>query len=210
MARRSAADKAETHERIVQHAAKAFREYGSGIGIGEVMKTLGLTHGGFYRHFESKDELLVTAVTKALTEVSERLEQIAEKADPGSQLAAIITAYLSMEHLRHPETWCALATLAPDIGRLPANIRKRLDGALALYIERMAKYMPGDDEAERRKNFIILFSGMSGAMAMSRACGDKDMRERVLATTREYYLATFGASLGDQDSAHGNIVVGET
>ena len=57
MARRSSADKAETHERIVEHAAQAFREHGSGVGIGEVMKDLGLTHGGFYRHFESKDDL---------------------------------------------------------------------------------------------------------------------------------------------------------
>jgi TetR/AcrR family transcriptional repressor of nem operon len=194
MARRSAADKAETHERIIERASRAFREYGSGVGIGEVMKDLGLTHGGFYRHFESKDDLLVEAIARSLDEVTERFIKIAEAAPPGKALEAIITAYLSAEHLRHPETWCALATLAPDIGRQPAAVRKRVDAALQRYMGRMAKYMPGATEDERRRTFVILFSGMSGAMALTRACGDKDMRERVLATTRDYYLATFAGN----------------
>jgi TetR/AcrR family transcriptional repressor of nem operon len=191
MARRSAAEKAETHERIVHRASQIFRGHGSGAGIGEVMKDLGLTHGGFYRHFQSKDDLLVEAISSSLAEVSERLDKVGERAAPAGALEAIIEAYLSPEHLRHPETWCALATLAPDIGRLSAAIRKRLDGAFAAYMERMVKYMPGDDEQTRRQNFIVLFSGMSGAMAMARAFGDKEMRERVLTVTREHYLKTF-------------------
>jgi hypothetical protein len=93
--------------------------------------------------------------------------------------------------LRHPETWCALATLAPDIGRLSASVRKRLDRAFAGYLGRLAAYMPGNDEQERGQNFIILFSGMAGAMAMARALGDRDMRERVLTVTREHYLTVF-------------------
>ncbi len=194
MARRSAADKAETHERIIERASRAFREYGSGVGIGDVMKGLGLTHGGFYRHFESKEDLLVQAIARSLDEVTERFDKIAEAAAPGKALEAIITAYLSAEHLRHPETWCALATLAPDIGRQPAAIRKRVDASLQRYMGRMARYMPGATEDERRRNFVILFSGMSGAMALTRACGDKDMRERVLSTTREYYLSTFAGA----------------
>ncbi len=194
MARRSAADKAETHERIIERASRAFREYGSGVGIGEVMKELGLTHGGFYRHFESKDDLLVEAIARSLDEVTERFNKIAEAAAAGKELEAIITAYLSVEHLRHPETWCALATLAPDIGRQPAAIRKRVDSALQRYMARMARYMPGATEDERRRNFVILFSGMSGAMALTRACGDKEMRERVLSTTRDYYLSTFAGA----------------
>jgi TetR/AcrR family transcriptional repressor of nem operon len=194
MARRSAADKAETHERIIERASRAFREYGSGVGIGEVMKELGLTHGGFYRHFQSKDDLLVEAIARSLDEVAERFDKIAQSAAPGKQLEAIITAYLSAEHLRHPETWCALATLAPDIGRQPVAVRKRVDGALQRYMGRMSKYMPGASEDERRRNFVILFSGMSGAMALTRACGDKAMRERVLGTTRDYYLWAFAGA----------------
>jgi TetR/AcrR family transcriptional repressor of nem operon len=135
--------------------------------------------------------LLVEAIARSLDEVTERFDTIAEAAAPGKALEAIITAYLSAEHLRHPETWCALATLAPDIGRQPATIRKRVDVALQRYMGRMSRYMPGATENERRGNFVILFSGMAGAMALTRACGDKDMRERILSTTRDYYLSTF-------------------
>jgi TetR/AcrR family transcriptional repressor of nem operon len=194
VARRSTAEKAETHERIIERASRAFREHGSGVGIGQVMQELGLTHGGFYRHFESKDDLLVEAIARSLDEIAERLDTIGQAAAPGKELEAIITAYLSAEHLWHPDTWCALATLAADIGRQPAAVRKRLDAALARYMERMAKYMPGAGENERRQNFVILFSGMSGAMAMTRACGDKVMRERVLQTTRDYYLSAFAGA----------------
>jgi TetR/AcrR family transcriptional repressor of nem operon len=191
MARRSAAEKAETHEKIVERASQAFREHGTGVAIGDVMSDLGLTNGGFYRHFESKDDLLVEAVSRSLIEVAERLDRIAAKAGPGRELEAIIAAYLSQDHLRHPETWCALATLAADMGRQPQAVRRRMDGALQGYMARMIKYMPGADAMEKSRNFIVLFSGMSGAMAMTRACGDKDMRERILATTRDFYLSTF-------------------
>ena len=134
------------------------------------------------------------AIARSLDEIADRFDKIAQSAAPGKALEAIISAYLSPEHLRHPETWCALATLAPDIGRQPSATRKRLDTALQRYMGRMAKYMPGVTEDERRGNFVIIFSGMSGAMALTRACGDKDMRDRVLGTTREYYLRTFAGT----------------
>lgn len=191
MARRSAADKAETHDQIVHQAAEAFRAHGSGIGIGEVMKELGLTHGGFYRHFASKDDLVIAAISLALEEIADRLARVAEQAEPGRELAAIITAYLSLEHLRHPETWCALATLAPDIARLPAATRKRLDGAMLAYMEKLARYMPGASPQAKSEAFLVLFSGMAGAIAMTRAMGDKAMRDQVLTVARDYYLRMF-------------------
>ncbi len=191
MARRSAADKADTHDQILRHASQAFRAHGSGVGIGEVMKDLGLTHGGFYRHFESKDALLVEAIALGLDEVAERLAHIADQAEPGKELEAIITAYLSTEHLKHPETWCVLASLAPEIGRQSVTVRKRLDASLSGYMEKLARYMPGATPHERSRNFVVIMSGMAGAIAMARAMGNKDMREFVLEQTREYYLATF-------------------
>jgi TetR/AcrR family transcriptional repressor of nem operon len=191
MARRSAADKAETHERIVQRAAEAFRTHGSMVGIGDVMQDLGLTHGGFYRHFANKDELLIEAVAKSLVEVAGKLERAAEKAPPGKQLAAVISAYLSLDHLQHPESWCVLATLAPEIGRQPAAVRKHLDGAMKQYMHRLSRFMPGATDAERAKNFLVIFSGMAGAIAMTRVMSDKDTREQILALVRDYYLTTF-------------------
>jgi TetR/AcrR family transcriptional repressor of nem operon len=191
MARRSAPEKAETHARILRHASEAFRLDGTGVGIGDVMKELGLTHGGFYRHFASKDELLGEAVALALDEVASRLQKVAEGAEPGSELSAIIEAYMSKKHQQHPETWCALASLMPEIARLPEQTRRRIDAALLNYRETLLRYMPGRDVAEQSGVFVVLFSGMAGAMAMSRCFSDAATREQVLRMSREYYLATF-------------------
>ena len=191
MARRSAAEKAETHEQILQRASEIFRARGSGVGIGDVMKELGLTHGGFYRHFASKEALLIEAVAQSLTEIADKLEKIAEKAPPGTELAAIISAYLSTEHLRHPESWCVLATLAPELGRLPANVRKKLDAAMLRYMHRLARFMPGSTDADRAKAFMLLFSGMAGTIAMTRVLSDPRDREQTLAMARDHYLKSF-------------------
>ena len=191
MARRTAAEKADTHAEIVRQAAKLFLERGSGVGIADVMEDAGLTHGGFYRHFENKDDLIVEAVSLSLQELSARLARAAENAKKGHELEAIINAYLSPEHLAHPESWCALAALSGDLGRLPARARKRLDNVLAQYMERLIGYMPGSSVEEKRRNFIVLISGMAGAIAMLRAFGDKATRESALSTVREYYVSTF-------------------
>lgn len=191
MARRTAAEKAGTHAQIVKQAAKLFLERGSGVGIADVMEDAGLTHGGFYRHFENKDDLIVEAVSLSLTELSERLVRAAERAQAGRELEAIISTYLSPEHLAHPESWCALAALAGDLGRLPARARKRLDATLAQYMQRLIGYMPGSSAEEKQRNFLVLISGMAGAVAMLRALGDKTMREAALSTVRDYYLKTF-------------------
>ena len=193
MGRRTAAEKSETHEAIVRQAAKLFLDRGSVVGIADVMDDAGLTHGGFYRHFKSKEDLIVEAVSFSLGELSERLGRAAEHAKPGHELEAIITAYLSDDHLAHPESWCAIAALGGDLGRLPSRARKRLDAALAEYMERLIGYMPGTTVDERRRNFLVLVSGMAGAVAMLRMFGDKTMREMVLGTIRDYYVSTFAA-----------------
>ncbi len=191
MARRTSAEKADTHSAIVKQAAKLFLERGSGVGIADVMEDAGLTHGGFYRHFENKDDLIVEAVSLSLEQLAQRLTRAAERAEPGHELEAIITAYLSNEHLAHPESWCALAALAGDLGRLPARARKRLDAALSEYMGRLIGYMPGQTTDEKRRDFVVLISGMAGAIAMLRAFGDKAMREGALSMVRDYYLTTF-------------------
>jgi TetR/AcrR family transcriptional repressor of nem operon len=198
MAKRSVAEKAKTHEKILRHASRAFRARGSTVGIGDLMKDLGLTNGGFYKHFASKDHLFVDAVVESLRQSGDRFEAIAERSPKNKRTEAIITAYLSKEHLLHPESWCTLAAMAPDIARQPVAVRKKIDGALMLYMQRIARYMPGDTEQEQRKNFILLFSGMSGALAMARAFGDSGIRDKVLAMTQNYYLKTF---LGDSDAS---------
>ena len=192
MPRRSAAEKAKTHEKILSHASREFRARGSSVGIADVMKEIGLTQGGFYRHFGSKDELFVDAIALSFRELGDRLEQVGESVAPEKAAEAIINAYLSMDHVRHPETWCALASLAPDIGRMPASVRKRVDGATMWYMERMSRFMKGKDAQKRRHNFILLFSGMAGAVALIRSLGDAGMKEEALALARSYYVSVFG------------------
>src|SRR5262244_3490536 len=112
--------KAETHEKILAAAARSFREHGSEInGIGQVMKELGLTKGGFYRHFESKGDLYAAAVARAFEELGNRLVAVAEGSANGSELRAVIDDYLSPKHLNAPGTGCPLAALAPEIARQP-------------------------------------------------------------------------------------------
>ena len=192
MPKRSAADKAKTHEKILSHASREFRARGSSVGIADVMKEIGLTQGGFYRHFGSKDELFIDAIALSFRELGDRLEKVAESVPSEKAAEAIIDAYLSMDHIRHPETWCALASLAPDIGRMPASVRKRIDNATMWYMERMSKYMKGADAQQKRHNFILLFSGMAGSVALIRSLGDAGMKEQALALARSHYLSIFG------------------
>ena len=206
MPRRSAADKEKTHQQIVRRASQQFRSRGSAVGIGEMMKDLGLTQGGFYRHFGSKEDLFVEALEMSFREVGDRLEQTAERAEPGQKVSAIIEDYLSADHLKHPEIWCALASLAPEVGRLPAAVRKRVDAATMLYMERMSKYLPGANPQEKRHTFLLLFSGMAGAIAVIRSLGNPNMQEVALKLARTHYLKTFAA-----DPSHDqNIVTSRT
>src|SRR5438132_5075596 len=87
--------KEETRERIVHAASRRFRRAGTGVGIGQLMKTLTMTHGGFYRHFRSKDELLIEALNKSFTEMHDRREAMLQKAKPGGELEALVEGYLS-------------------------------------------------------------------------------------------------------------------
>src|SRR5215472_10148601 len=110
--------KASTREKIVNAAAQSFRERGSqGGGIASMMKDLGLTHGGFYRHFGSKEDLYVQAVTRAFQQAGDRMLEAAKRAPKGGELRAIIESYLSLEHLEHVGQGCAIAgDRAPTAG----------------------------------------------------------------------------------------------
>lgn len=193
MPKKSASETAITRQNIVKKASAVFRANGSAAAIGALMNDLGLTHGGFYRHFESKEELLIEAVANAIEEIATRLVRVAEGAPSGRRLEAIITAYLSSDHVEHPEAWCALAALSGDIARLPTAVRARLDGAWQSYMNQLAPYMPGETLEQRQAQFVVLLSGMAGAISMVRAMGDEAMRLQVLELTREHHLNLFAA-----------------
>jgi len=188
-----AKQKAETHQTILAHAARSFREHGGDSnGIGSVMKAVGLTKGGFYRHFGSKDDLYAEAVARAFDEVGARMVKVAKAAPQGEQLRAIIEGYLSTEHLSAPGSGCALAALGPELARQSLAVRKRINQSMLGYRERLVPFIPGETLDEKRATFSILFPAMAGVVAAARALVDRAARERMLARARQFFAASFG------------------
>jgi TetR/AcrR family transcriptional repressor of nem operon len=187
-----AKQKAETHEKILAAASRSFRAHGSDSnGIGRVMKQLGLTKGGFYRHFESKGDLYAAAVARAFEEMGDRLVAVAKAAPKGRELRAVIENYLSVEHLEAPGSGCALAALAPEIARQPVEVRKRIMQTILAYGARLFPYLPGRNVEEKRGCFFVLFSGMAGALVTARAIPEPQARKRMLAAARSFYVRSF-------------------
>ena len=187
-----AAQKAETHEKIVDAASRSFRERGSdGLGIAPLMDEIGATVGGFYRHFDSKDDLYVEAMERALKQTADWLIAEVSKAPEGQALSVIIERYLSMKHLQSVGAGCVLAALAPEIGRQPEPIRKKINAAMQSYMHRLLPFFPGQTEAERRRHFFLLFPAMAGTMMMARALSEPSIQEEILKSARSFYLDAF-------------------
>ncbi len=163
-------------------------------GIGQVMKELGLTKGGFYRHFESKGDLYAEAVARAFEEQGERLAAVAKAAPKGAELRTVIEHYLSVKHMKAPGTGCPLAALAPEIARQSAEVRKRIHQSMLDYCERMLPYVPGATVEEKRGRAFVLFSGMAGTLVAARAIADARGRERALGAARSFYVETFAGN----------------
>jgi TetR/AcrR family transcriptional regulator, transcriptional repressor for nem operon len=190
--------KAETHERIISAAARSFREHGSERqGVNRLMKDVGLTHGGFYRHFESKEDLYVDAIARGFQEAGDQMLAAAAKAPQGEQLRAIIEHYLSLEHLENPGSGCVLSTLAADIARQRPPVRAKINGAMKTYRDRLLTFFPGNDDAEKRRQFIVLFPAMAGVLMTARALTDPAARKETLSVARRFYISAFA-----KQSAH--------
>jgi len=161
------------------------------VAIADLMRALNLTHGGFYRHFASKEDLFVEGLAKGFEEVAERLVHAAEQGPPGSELRNIIERYLSPEHCANAAEGCPLAALASEIARHPRASRVRFDRAIHDCMSMFAKFLPGSTEGERQRNCAVLFSGMAGALSLARAVADEGMRQSILQGAREFYIKSF-------------------
>jgi TetR/AcrR family transcriptional repressor of nem operon len=184
--------KAKNHENILSVAARSFREHGADVsGIGTVMKKVGLTKGGFYRHFESKDDLFVEAVTRAFIEMGNGMVEAAESAPEGQGLRAMIERYLSTHHANAPGTGCVLSALGPELARKPLAVRRRVEASLDAYRERLLPFVPGRTREERLAKCRLLFSSMAGVMMMVRITSDRQLREQRLAEARTFFMSAF-------------------
>ena len=155
------------------------------------MKDAGLTHGGFYKHFESKDDLLLESLREGFREIEDTLAHAAEQSPPREAWKAIVRTYLSLDLCEHPDRGCPLAALAPDLARADKRMKPRVAAELVNYKTRMVPFMPGERTADKERAFFAIFSTMIGAVAIARLLPDRAMREKVLANTREFLLRSF-------------------
>jgi len=184
--------KAEVHQKIVKDASRRVRAEGlNGAAVAAVMRDTGLTHGGFYKHFESKDELLLESLSEAFRDIGDTLVDVAEHSHPKEAWKAIVKAYLSLEFCDHAERGCPLTTLAPEMTRVDKRMRAQIFPQLVNYKDRMVPFMPGRRTAEKERAFFVIFSTMIGAVEIARMLPEPAMREKVLATARDFLLASF-------------------
>ena len=184
--------KAQNHENILSVAARAFREHGGdSSGIGTVMKKVGLTKGGFYRHFKSKDALFVEAVARALEGMGNAMVEIARSAPEGRGLRAMIEYYLSVRHANSLGSGCVFSALGPELARKPLSVRRRIESALEGYRERLLPYMPGRTRDEKVAKVKLLFASMAGVLMMARITADPRNREEMLSAARNFFVKQF-------------------
>ncbi len=184
--------KSQNHDKILSMAARSFREVGGdSSGIGTVMKKVGLTKGGFYRHFKSKDDLFVEAVARAFEEMGRGMVQVAEGAPQGQALRAMIERYLSIQHANSAGTGCVLSALGPELARKPLSVRKRIEASLDAYRERLLPFVPGKSREERLAQCRLLFSSMAGVLMMARIITDPEKREQRLREARNFFIKSF-------------------
>ena len=182
----------KTHQRIVKDASRRIRAEGlTGAAVSAVMRDAGLTHGGFYKHFGSKDELVMESLREAFGEMADFLAHAAQKCEPGTAWKAIVRNYLSAEHCDHPECGCPLAALAPELARADEATKAQILVELQRYQSRMLPFMPGRRAADKERAFELIISTMLGALAIARILPDQAKRARVLASTRDFLLRSF-------------------
>jgi TetR/AcrR family transcriptional repressor of nem operon len=183
--------KTRTRDRIIRNAARKLRAEGlSGPGVASVMKASGLTVGGFYKHFGSKDELLAEAIAQGFSELREKVSSL-QDVPLQDRWKVMVRWYLSPEHCNHPGRGCPVVTLAPEIARAKLPVRKRTADLMKELADGWAAFMPGATAKERARNFLVIFSAMAGAVAIARLFPEPADRERVLASVRDYLLARF-------------------
>jgi TetR/AcrR family transcriptional repressor of nem operon len=174
---------AESRERILAVAAKLFREKGfDGIGLADIMKAAGLTHGGFYRHFGSKDDLEAQAIGVALATTTADWSRLIEHA-AARPLSALTDEYLSPRHRDDPGKGCALAALGADVARQGERVRSAFTAGLKPFLQLLSNTIPGRSKAVRRRKAIATMAELIGTLILARAVDDAALSDEILAAT---------------------------
>jgi TetR/AcrR family transcriptional repressor of nem operon len=184
--RKSKQEAAKTRERIVTVAAEEFREHGIvATGLAEVMSAAGLTHGGFYRHFDSKDELIKEASAAALGTILDGLAAATAGKRGRTGLKKVAAKYLSTEHRDHPREGCPLAALGSELARADAEIRDTATAGFLRLVDTLAEQFGQTHPSERRKKASVAAVTMIGALTMSRVVTDGALSTSLLRNALE-------------------------
>jgi TetR/AcrR family transcriptional regulator, transcriptional repressor for nem operon len=173
---------AEHREKILKSAAKQFREQGfDNISVAEVMKEAGLTHGGFYGHFTSKQDLAIQAATRAMENSVDKWGKVMATAE-GDPVEAFINQYLSPRHRDASGTGCFYAALATDIVRQPSPLKRAATTGLEQFLDLIGRNLPAGSKSNRRQQAIKVFASMLGAMILARTVDDSKLSNEILQT----------------------------
>ena len=176
-------------QRLLDIASRRFRERGfDRVSVAEVMQEAGLTHGGFYGHFASKEALAAEAAAYALMQTADRWTATLENRGMEG-LERIVDAYLSQRHLDAPGTGCAIAALGPELARQGEPVRSAFAAELEQLIAALTGFMPGADAAERRSRALPLMAQMVGTIVLARAFGRSVLATELLDAVRKAIAA---------------------
>ena len=178
MKKAAAGSKEATHDRIVDAAARAIRRSGyNGTGVAEIMKDAGLTHGGFYAHFQSRDAMLAEAADRAAGESVAMMERIAASLPPQQALPAMMEAYLSKQHLDEIETGCATAALASEMPRQTAEVRRAHTRRIKEMIDLVSRQLPNWGQPGAHEQAMVTIATMVGTLVLARAVDDEKLSD---------------------------------
>ncbi|KWR90436.1 TetR/AcrR family transcriptional regulator [Cupriavidus sp. IDO] len=181
--RKSKVEAADTRRRIVEAAAREFRLHGiQATGLNDVMLPLGLTQGGFYRHFSSKDQLVAEACSQAMTEVIDGLEAAARDSDADNGLAAVVNAYVSEDHRDTQTGGCPLAAMGSELARADEQTRAAAAQGFEELVDVLVKRMGG----QARSSAVFAVAAMIGAVTMSRVVEDSDASTAILEDVKQH------------------------
>jgi TetR/AcrR family transcriptional repressor of nem operon len=195
--------KQETHARIVKKASVRLREKGAhGIGVADLMKDAGLTHGGFYAHFDSREALVIEAFADAMDRSTDRWRKLAEQTPPEKRLAFIVESYLTPVHRDDPGHGCAIPALSAEIARESPKTRKAFAARLEQMIDMIAEQMPDLPRKTARKQAMASLATMMGTLVLARVAGNGEFSDDILGAGREAVLdRAAAAKAGEKKSA---------
>jgi AcrR family transcriptional regulator len=187
MTRTSRKQKEATHERIVEAAARAIRRSGyGGTGVADIMKDAGLTHGGFYAHFPSREAMLAEAADRAGAETVAASQRIAAAAPPQQALQALLRAYLSKEHIDAIETGCPIAALGSEMPRQAPEVRRAATRRIKEMIDLVARQSPDWGQPDAHERALVIMATAVGTLLLARAVDDPKLCAALREATLKY------------------------